>query len=196
MEQPNSNPDGDPTDAPSSGTPANTLTDLTRYWLRAQPPVAAYVSAAVWNAHDAEDVVQQVAEVCAVRFAEFDHSRSFLRWALGIARFEVLRYYRKHQQTSRAELRGETLDLIAAEMAGRETELEDRYEALKECMQKIVGRSKQMLEMRYYRDLKDEEIASRIGLTTGAVRVALFRVRQELGNCIRRRIMLEEQPNV
>ena len=167
------------------------LSDLTKYWLRAQPSVAAYVSASVWSYQDAEDIVQQVAQVCAAKITQFDTNRSFLSWALGIARNEVLRYYRK-QDTSREVLSPTALEMVATELSSRESELEDRFAALRECLAKVVGRPKQLLEMRYHREMRPDEIANRLGLTAVAVRVALCRVRQDLGSCISRRLRRQQ----
>ncbi|MEM6799426.1 MAG: sigma-70 family RNA polymerase sigma factor [Planctomycetota bacterium] len=167
--------------------------ELTRLWIRAQPSVAAYVAGMVWDSQDAEDVVQQVAEVCAKKFGSFDPSRPFLRWALGIARNEVLRYYQTNKR--RAMFQSSTLDAVAAELASREPELDARLDALRECLQKISGRPRQLLDMRYYRDQKAAQIAERLGLTAGAVRIALARVRKSLADCVALRLRGEERPN-
>ena len=167
------------------------LGELTRYWLKAQPSIAAFISASVWDVQDGEDLVQQVAEICAKKFAKYDRQRSFLSWALGIARNELLLYYRK-QEKSKVVLSPATLELVSEELSSREPELDDRFAALRECIKKVVGRPRQMLEMRYYRDMKPDEISRRLGLSPAAVRVSLCRVRQDLGGCIRRQLRRQE----
>ena len=47
--------------------------------------VAAFVLSIIPDFHQAEDVLQQVAVVLVREFGQFDTSRPFLPWALGIA---------------------------------------------------------------------------------------------------------------
>ena len=171
--------------------PESPLGELTRYWLKAQPSIAAFVSASVWNVQDAEDLVQQVAEVCAKKFTKYDQKRSFLSWALGIARNELRLYYRK-KDNSKMVFSPATLELISDEITSQEPELDDRFAALRECVKKVAGRPRQLLEMRYYRDMKLDEISQRLGLSSAAVRVSLCRIRQDLGGCIKRRLRRQE----
>lgn len=184
MNESESNPDQSEIGAESS------LSELTRLWLKAQPSISAFISASVWDVHDAEDLVQKVAEVCATKIAKYDQNRSFLSWALGIARNELLLYYRKKDK-SKVMLSPTTLELVSEEISAREGDLEDRFSALRECIKKVVGRPRQLLEMRYYRDMRPDEISERLGLSSAAVRVSLCRTRQELGGCIKRHMRRE-----
>ena len=59
--------------------------DFTRQWVSAQPVVTSFLFAAVRNAHDAEDLLQEVAAAALGDFGAFDSSRPFLPWVLGIA---------------------------------------------------------------------------------------------------------------
>ncbi len=52
--------------------------------------VAAFVLSIIPDFHQAEDVLQQVAVVLVREFGQFDTSRPFLPWALGIARTWLL----------------------------------------------------------------------------------------------------------
>ena len=61
------------------------MRDLARLWVQSQPAVSAYITASVYDIHHAEDLVQEVAQVVAEKFAEYDHELSFTSWALGIA---------------------------------------------------------------------------------------------------------------
>ncbi len=63
-------------------------------WLEAEPSVSAYVFASVTGFHDAEDVVQRIAQELARRFDEYDSSRPFVGWVLWIAKSRVIDFYR------------------------------------------------------------------------------------------------------
>ena len=57
-----------------------------RYWTRAQPVVAGYVSSMTPDVHEADDLLQDTAVVLLRKFGEYDPGRSFVAWALGIAK--------------------------------------------------------------------------------------------------------------
>ena len=166
---------------------------LASLWMQAQPVVGAFIHGMVADRHDVEDLVQRVAETCARKFGEFDvqgDPRSFRSWALTIARFETLQYYREHyrKQKRTVGFNLEVLEMIAAEFEHREDVPDDRLGALQSCLEGVAERDRQLIEMRYYRGLQADDIADRLGLSSGAVRVALFRTRQALAKCIRRKL--------
>lgn len=155
----------------------------------AQPVVSAFVHGMVRQRADVDDLVQQVAETCARKFPEFDREgddRSFRSWALTIARFEVLRYYKREARS--IGFRPEMMEVIAAEFERQSEEPDARLDALRQCLERVSDRNRQLLEMRYFRDLSADQIADRLALKAGAVRVALCRARQTLADCIQRKI--------
>ncbi len=82
-------------DANAGGAPqVAAMRELAGLWVRAQSVIAAYIHANVGDAHHVEDLVQEVAQACAESFASFDRQRSFVSWAMGIARHRIQKYYR------------------------------------------------------------------------------------------------------
>ncbi|MGI9465540.1 MAG: sigma factor, partial [Rubripirellula sp.] len=74
---------------------------FTQHWMAAEPSVSAYVFAVISSFHDAEDLVQQIAQETARRFDQYDPERPFLGWALWITKSRVIDFYR---QSSRDRL--------------------------------------------------------------------------------------------
>ena len=165
---------------------------FTRHWLDAEPSVSAYVFASITGFHDAEDVVQRVAQELARRFDEYDSSRPFIGWALWIAKSRVIDFYRAQDRTRVVfsdELLSQLADTIAKQADGRS----DRREALEACLDELPTRSRRLLDLRYVGERSAAEIAREIGSTSGSVRVLLTRVRTALANCIERRLALENR---
>ncbi|QDV62290.1 sigma-70 family RNA polymerase sigma factor [Crateriforma conspicua] len=164
--------------------------DFTQNWLEAEPSVSAYVFASISGFHDAEDVVQKIAQELARRFDEYDSGRSFVAWALWISKSRVIDFYRV-QGRSRIvfsdELLGRLADTIASQADGRSR----RREALEACLDELPPRSRRLLDLRYVEELSAEETAREIGSTGSSVRVLLSRVRNALAGCIERRIAME-----
>lgn len=165
--------------------------DFAKRWLEVEPAVSAYVFAAISSFHDAEDVVQRVAQELARRFDEYDPSRPFTRWALWIANSRVTDFYRvqgRRRVVFSDELLQKLADTIAEQADGRS----QRREALEGCLDGLPEKSRRMLELRYVDELSAAEVAREIGSTGGSVRVLLTRVRAALADCIRRRLATEQ----
>ena len=158
--------------------------------MQTQPVISAFIHGMVHRRHDVEDLVQLVAETCARKFGDFDEDgdqAAFRSWALTIARFEVLRYY-KRQERDRVGFSTDVVETVAKEFERRPEAPDDRLTALTSCLEKLGDRGRQLVEMRYFRDMPAEQIASRLVLSAGAVRIALYRTRQALAECIQRHV--------
>src|SRR3990172_3448084 len=129
------------------------MRELARLWVQSQPAISAYITANVFDLHHAEDLVQEVAQVIAERFATYDRNRSFMSWALGIARNRLLKYYRTRAR-DRLVLIELALSRLADAMERVEHEAEDRREALRYCLQQVQGRRREVLELRYSQNVR------------------------------------------
>ncbi|MEI6231423.1 MAG: sigma-70 family RNA polymerase sigma factor [Planctomycetota bacterium] len=163
---------------------------FTREWTRAQPIVSSYISTAIRDFNTADDVLQDVAVVLLKRFTEFDPSRSFTGWALGVAKNKILETKRAPGDCLAGD--AELLDALAHAHDDLSPELERRTAALRECLAQIKGRALSLLQMRYDRALKPSVIATEMGMNPSAVRAMLSRTRTILYECIQKRITLSE----
>ena len=57
--------------------------------------------------------------------------------------------------------------------------------ALRSCIERLPARSRQMLHLRYWDELRADDIGDQVGLAGGAVRLALLRIREGLIRCLR-----------
>jgi RNA polymerase sigma-70 factor, ECF subfamily len=160
---------------------------LTVAWTKALPSVSAFVSSSVRDFHKAEDLVQEVAATVAEKFEEYDASRPFVNWALGIAQNKVLGLFRK-EATRRLMFDDATVESLAVATADVASDLDVRERALKQCLQVLPERARKLLEARYRSDEPVAAIAKKMGMTANTVYVALHRVRASLRGCIERRM--------
>lgn len=169
--------------------------EFAQCWLKAEPSISAYVFAAVAGFHDAEDIVQRIAEELARRFDEYDFDRPFVGWALWIAKSRIVDFYRKqgrNQLVFSDDLLQRLSDTIAEQTEGRNR----RREALETCLDGLPEKSRKLLDMRYVDDLSAADIATSVGSTSGSVRVLLTRARSALArsalaDCVQRRLRAE-----
>jgi RNA polymerase sigma-70 factor (ECF subfamily) len=174
----------DDADATAAGAPnVAAMRELAGLWVQSQSVISAYITANVVDAHHVEDLVQEVAQVCAEKFATFDRTRSFVSWALGIARHRLLKYYRTRHR-DRLVLSEPALARLEAALERVHPEAEERREALKVCLGRIHGRRREVLDMRYRENAKVADVAARFGMSASAVSVMLHRVRGALFDCV------------
>ena len=161
---------------------------LARLWTESQSVVASYIFSLVRDFHLAEDILQQVAVVLVREFEKYDPSRPFLPWTMGIAKNVTLKERREWTKNVNRLLETELIDRIQATFESKSEELVSTRQALRLCLEKQKNRLLEVLQWRYAFDLKPLEIAHRMGVTSGAVRVMLYRARTSLRECIQRNL--------
>ena len=158
-----------------------------RLWTQALPALAGYIAAVVPDPNAGDDVLQEIAVAALRRFPDYDPARPFIAWAMGIAKIQVLTDRRDRARAS-ARLRRETVEQLAEPWEEVLPEMDERKRALGECLGTVTGRGRELVVLRYEQSLEPKEIAERMRMNAGAVRVALARVRSALQSCIERRL--------
>ena len=162
-------------------------TRFTTHWIHVQPTVFAFVSSTLGNYSDAEDVVQKVATIAIAKFADYDESKPFVNWVIGIARFEILRHLRDHK-TDRHKFISSSLGDIVEAFVDVAPELDSRRRALSVCLDQVQGRARKVLEKRFAEGLKTGAIAESMGLAANSVSRILNRSYGVLRECIGRQL--------
>jgi RNA polymerase sigma-70 factor (ECF subfamily) len=171
----------------SGGISTAQAQQLSVLWTKAQPIVSAYFRACLWDFHQAEDLLQETAAAVAGKFTTYDPSRSFTSWVLGIARNKLLHHQRTHAN-DRHLFDDAAIKELADMYGDMEPEITAMHQALENCIERLEGRPRKLLELRYVRDLTPAKIADATGMNANAVSVMLHRVRQSLRECIERQL--------
>lgn len=140
--------------------------EFAQCWLKAEPSVSAYVFASISGFHDAEDVVQRIAQELARRFDEYDSSRPFVGWALWIAKSRVIDFYRA-QDCARVVFSDELLGRLADTIARQADWRSQRREALEACLDELPPKSRRLLDLRYVEEQSADAMAQETGSTSG-----------------------------
>jgi RNA polymerase sigma-70 factor (ECF subfamily) len=157
--------------------------ELAARWTQSQRRVEAFILSLVVDFHQTADILQNVAMVVVRKREEYDPARPFLPWALQIAQLEVLKHRRTHAR-DRHVFSDELIEQLAAASGEVGGDLIERRRALSECVQRVTGRGRQALVLRYVEGLRSSDVAKRLGLAAGATRMLLLRVREALRSCI------------
>ncbi len=157
--------------------------------------VLAYLLSRTRNLQVAQDLAQETFLQAYRSRGSYDPGRGGgLQWLMGIAR--NVSAYAARRQSAKAR-KAPLLEKIAEEAwSDRPGEgVEDaRLAALRRCLGTLTERSRRIIELLYESGLTYAQVAERLGMGTGAVKVAAFRARQALLDCMRRRADADKGP--
>ncbi|MEM7143488.1 MAG: sigma-70 family RNA polymerase sigma factor [Verrucomicrobiota bacterium] len=147
--------------------------------------IQAYVRRLVPRREDALDVMQDISVVLWKKFDQLETDGDFLRWAYGVARFQVLAWRRDlARERERLVLSSETIELMAAETERESDQLELEREAiLQHCLGKLKPEQRKALEASCQKGAQTPELASRFGRSVSGFYQWLYRIRQSLTAC-------------
>ena len=111
---------------------------------------------------------------------------------MGIARFEILGSRRAYAR-SRTVFTPNLAEQAAEIQHELDAESESRQRALRECLREVGTRASEVLRLRYQDALEPQDIAGRLGVSAGSIRVMLSRLRGVLQGCIQTRLTVADQ---
>jgi RNA polymerase sigma-70 factor, ECF subfamily len=153
--------------------------------------VAGYVHALIPLWQDAEDVLQETKLRLWEQFDSFQSGTNFAAWAFTVAGYMVRRH-RKRCQRERVSFSDDLLEMLAREVPAITIPEQDaRLLTLVECVKALSGASRKLLRLFCTGQKKIKDIAGELGQTPEATRVALFRIRQSLSDCVEKRFRKE-----
>jgi RNA polymerase sigma-70 factor (ECF subfamily) len=157
--------------------------DRSAFEAAIQPHLAmllAYSRAICGDFHAAEDVVQETALIAYRQLHRLFPEVDFATWLRGIAKRQALAARRR---SAKLVLIDEAIELAyadAAPAADRETE----QKALSKCLGRLGPKVGRIVNQHYQEGLALAEVASELNMSVGAVKVAMYRARMQLKDCV------------
>lgn len=152
-----------------------------------QPQLRGYIAAALGDYASSQDVLQKTNLTIWSKMTDFRQDAEFLPWAMGIARNQVLSYFRdkkRERVTFYPEL-SEQLSQLAMKSVEH---LSERQAAMRECLKNLPPQSRRIIDARYSNDASIADMSRTFGRSMPAMKALLFRIRSKLANCIERRL--------
>jgi len=156
-----------------------------RLYNGAQQRIHAYLLMMVHNYTDAEDLLQETASILWEKFEEFDKSRSFAAWSIGIARNKALDLL-KSRRRSRAFFKDGFYDEISEIEEAEHVNAHRRLKALRECIKKMSIPNQNLVRLRFEQGLPVKKISQKSGHSVDAIYKRLSRVYAALQECVSR----------
>jgi RNA polymerase sigma-70 factor (ECF subfamily) len=161
---------------------------------RHEASVRWFLARAVRDPATADDLAQEVFLCLHQHLAEYRGDGPLRAWLLGIARNLAAQHMRAIArrrereagvlQVQLAEWRMERL----ARNPQKDEDCERAFAALHDCVRELAPESRRVVEAHYFRGQTIAAIARQQGRNGGAVRMMLLRIRQVLGECLRRKL--------
>lgn len=162
-----------------------------RLFTESEPAVRSFVRSLLPSRSDVSEVMQEVAVVLWQKFGEFDGTREFRRWAMGVARYEVLAFLRDRAR-DRHVFDDELLGRLADEAALATERHDAQREALDLCLQKLTEHQRALVLQAYAPKTNIGNLAAERGQSAMALYKVLHRIRQTLLECVRREILKQQ----
>lgn len=158
-----------------------------KHFLPAEAVLKAYLLAATGDMHAADDLLQEVSSVLWEKFDRYDQARPFRPWAMGIARLEVLKW-RQALARKREVLSAQVVEALADTAVEHAAQADERLVHLRHCLDGLAGKTRQLLRLRFWRMLRVQQIAERLGKSAAAIEMALVRARRALRTCVEKKL--------
>ena len=155
------------------------LEQFTKQWSTSERVIRLYLNSTIFNRADAQDILQRVA-LCAYRkYDAYDESQSFQGWLFGIAKFEVLGYFRnlgRNPEVIDSEISERLADNMEDQSEAISREDDERREKLEQLLTQLPEKAQELIRLRFFENREYDEIARLLNTNVGAVRTALSRI--------------------
>lgn len=148
-----------------------------------------YILMLVPNRNEADDIMQETVIIMYEKSDLFQVGTDFLSWSIVIAKYQVLCHLKK-QRRNKVIFNSTIIDMIDknAIMRIRDKQHEDWFDALRDCIFKLSHTDRQLIKMRYYKDIDVKSLASRLGYSFQTIYRNLSRINGLLAECVQRTI--------
>lgn len=151
------------------------MADFEECLQQARLSVERFVRFKIADKADAEDVLQEVYLTAYQKFDQLKNADSFKPWVLSIARNKCNDFFRK--RAACLEIPMEDLTELR-ETEGRQGKTE--MLALRENLESLKDKDKEILILYFWKELPQEEIARRLGIPIGTVKSRLHSAKQKI----------------
>ena len=154
-----------------------------------QARLRAFVARSVHRAEDVFDIVQDAFLDALRNLHRFDPGQELGPWLRAVTRNRMLNFFRARRVRLNAAvaLVEEALEEQWAENEVALEEASDEVRALQQCIDRLDPPQRELVELRYRRNLAVNELAKRLRRSAAALSMSLFRIRGALQKCLGQR---------
>jgi len=156
-----------------------------KLYLANERRIYGYVRALIPNWADVDDIIQDTASVMWSKFGEFEKGTNFSAWALKIAHFQVLNYYKTHKN-NKLYFSEDTISSLSDKIASQTPNIDQRLSILRKCLQKLQASELSLIQMRYEPGSSTKIVSRQTGKEIHVLYRLFNKIHAKLLMCIRR----------
>ena len=160
---------------------------LVQTLLRHRLATIAFLRAILVDAHQADDIFQDVSLMAVEKRQQFTDAEHLAAWLRTAARHRALNAMRD-RKTRPLALDAEVIEQLDRRWPTSPAGGSEIGEALTQCLDELSEYARRLITLRYEHDLSGDRLAEAVGRNTSTVAVALSRTRRMLHNCIHARL--------
>lgn len=149
------------------------------------PQVLKYLAKKMSSYQDAEDLTADIFEYCYIQFQNYDAQKASLKtWLYIIVNSRYKNYLRDNRIFEDVD---EFADCIASPEQPMELalEIEEQRMVLFKLLESLPDRQKEIVVLKYFNNLSSSEIADKLHMSDGNVRVLLFRAIKKMQDLLK-----------
>ncbi len=149
-----------------------------------------YIIAMVPRSADADDILQETSKLIWEKFEDYKTGTNFKNWALTIARYKILNYYRSNQR-NKVKFSSQTIDAISDYLAAHKESDDKDLELLQECLSKLTDKDRTLIQQKYAQKITTKQLAIQFGRSVSGLYGTLARIQRALVDCVQRSLRSE-----
>lgn len=168
--------------------------ELISLFTKTQRRLYVFILHATGNPDQAEEILQETNVVILTKLDQFQRGTNFYAWVCQIAHYEILKF-RQRKQRSKLIYSDEFLQhIVSATLAQDDGMSELKQRALRNCLNKLRPKDREIIENRYNPDVSTQDLSERLHRPANSIYQSIGRIRKTLLECIRREMSLEQHP--
>lgn len=142
--------------------------------------VVGYLNHKIQNFADAEDLAGEIFEYCYKQFSNYNPSKASIQtWLYVIVNSRYKNYLRDHRFSEDID---DYADIAVSDQIPMEqaVEIQEERQILAKVLEQLPERQRKIVIYKYFGDMSTAQIAEKLGMTEGNVRVQLFRTIKQM----------------
>jgi RNA polymerase sigma-70 factor (ECF subfamily) len=144
--------------------------------------IMSFIYTLVPNASDAEDIMQETANVLWEKFVGYESGTNFVSWAITIAKYRVLSY--RSRYNAKVSLNSHLIETLSEEAKTPQSGGHARLDALRHCIQQLNDKDRKLIQNRFEKRMTAKVLSQQIGVAMNTIYRNESRILALLMNCV------------
>ena len=163
---------------------------FVRLLMANQDRIYGYILTLVPNWSDADDIMQETAEVMWTKFAATEPIENFASWGTRIAQNKIFNFYSRKNKAE-VLMDKDILQDLAERASATVAQANHRIRILQHCLAKLNDRDRRLIQIKYEHNITVRKLAEIVERPVQGLYKVMSRIHGALLDCIRRTLARE-----